>query len=250
MHRLTDADDGGDGRGVERVRSMPRSRGISPATPAMSTPALFGPAHDLGGGSTDVDAAIQWMIDTVRGCTNCATKVDVVILRSSGSNGYNDYIYAMNGVDSVETLVITAAKDSNTAAVETTVKNAEVVFFAGGDQCDYVKNFKGTKVETAVESVYARGGAVGGTSAGLADPGRVRLQRVLRQRDVGDGPRQPVRQQRHLHLRLLQLGQPPRHHHRLALRAARPHGPDDGVPGAADQGRPGLVARWRWRSTR
>ncbi|HSF42114.1 MAG TPA: Type 1 glutamine amidotransferase-like domain-containing protein [Thermoanaerobaculia bacterium] len=132
---------------------------------------LAGPAHDFGGGSTDVDAAIQWMIDQVRGCTSCSTKVDVVILRSSGSNGYNDYIYAMNGVDSVETLVITRASDSNTVAVETTVKNAEVVFFAGGDQCDYVKYFKGTKVETAVESVYARGGGVGGTSAGTAIQG-------------------------------------------------------------------------------
>ena len=132
---------------------------------------LAGPAHDFGGGGTDVDAALQWLIDQVRGCTSCTTKIDVVILRSSGSNGYNDYIYAMNGVDSVETLVITSAKDANTAAVETTVRNAEVVFFAGGDQCDYVKYFKGTKVETAVESVYARGGGVGGTSAGLAIQG-------------------------------------------------------------------------------
>ena len=81
------------------------------------TPRVWGPAHDLGGGGTDVDAALQWLIDQVRGCTSCATKVDVVILRSSGADGYNDYIYAMNGVDSVETLVITAAKDSNTAAV-------------------------------------------------------------------------------------------------------------------------------------
>jgi cyanophycinase len=136
--------------------------------PADVNPTLSGPAHDLGGGSTDVDAALQWIIDEVRGCTSCATKVDVVILRSSGADGYNDYIYAMNGVDSVETLVITKASDSNTAAVETTVRNAEVVFFAGGDQCDYTKYFKGTLVETAVESVYARGGGVGGTSAGLA----------------------------------------------------------------------------------
>jgi cyanophycinase len=135
------------------------------------SPALAGPAHDFGGGGTDVDAALQWIIDQVRGCTSCATKVDVVILRSTGSNGYNDYIYAMNGVDSVETLVITSAKDSNTAAVETTVRNAEVVFFAGGDQCDYVKNFRGTRVETAVEAVYARGGGVGGTSAGEAIQG-------------------------------------------------------------------------------
>lgn len=133
--------------------------------------AMAGPAHDFGGGSTDVDAAIQWMIDQVRGCTSCSTKVDVVILRSSGSNGYNDYIYAMNGVDSVETLVITSARDSNTTAVRDTVRNAEVIFFAGGDQCDYVKYFKGTLVETAVEDVYARGGGVGGTSAGTAIQG-------------------------------------------------------------------------------
>jgi cyanophycinase len=132
---------------------------------------LAGPAHDFGGGGTDVDAALQWIIDKVRGCTTCSTKIDVVILRSTGSNGYNDYIYAMNGVDSVETLVITSARDANTAAVEATVRNAEVVFFAGGDQCDYVRNFKGTLVETAVESVYAKGGGVGGTSAGLAIQG-------------------------------------------------------------------------------
>lgn len=132
---------------------------------------MAGPAHDFGGGGTDVDAAIQWMIDQVRGCTSCSTRVDVVILRSSGSNGYNDYIYAMNGVDSVETLVITRASDSNTASVQDTVRKAEVVFFAGGDQCDYVKYFKGTLVETAVEDVYARGGGVGGTSAGTAIQG-------------------------------------------------------------------------------
>ncbi len=131
-------------------------------------PTLAGPALNLGGGGTDVDAGIQGMIDKARGCTTCATKVDVVILRVTGSNGYNDYIYAMNGVDSVETLVITKLADSNTTAVETTIKNAEVVFYAGGDQCNYTKLFKATKVETATEFVYAKGGAIGGTSAGMA----------------------------------------------------------------------------------
>jgi len=132
---------------------------------------LAGPAHDFGGGGTDVDAALQWIIDQVRGCTSCSTKIDVVILRVTGSNGYNDYIYAMNGVDSVETLVITRATDANLPDVEATIKNAEVVFFAGGDQCDYTTLFKGTKVETATEFVYAKGGGVGGTSAGLAIQG-------------------------------------------------------------------------------
>jgi len=132
---------------------------------------LAGPALNLGGGGTDVDAALQVMIDLARGCTSCATKVDVVILRASGADGYNDYIFAMNGVDSVESLVITKATEANSAAVVATVSNAEVVFFAGGDQCNYVKLFKGGALEAAVESVYARGGSIGGTSAGMAIQG-------------------------------------------------------------------------------
>ena len=136
-------------------------------------PPLAGPVLNLGGGGSDVDAGLQAMIDLARGCSDCATKVDVVILRTTGSDGYNSYIYAMNGVDSVETLVITRVADSNTVPVEVTIRNAEVVFFAGGDQCTYRTLFKGTAVERAVEHVYARGGAVGGTSAGMAIQGEL-----------------------------------------------------------------------------
>jgi cyanophycinase len=139
--------------------------------PGDVNPVLAGPALNLGGGGTDVDAALQQMIDLARGCTNCAMTVDVVILRASGADGYNDYIFAMNGVDSVETLVITKALEANSAAVVSTVQNAEVIFFAGGDQCNYVTLFKGGALEAAVESVYARGGAIGGTSAGMAIQG-------------------------------------------------------------------------------
>jgi cyanophycinase len=135
------------------------------------SPSLHGPAWNLGGGGTDVDQAIQWMINEARGCSGCSNKVDVVVLRTTGGDGYNAPILAMNGVDSVETLVITSASDSNQADVENTVRKAEVVFFAGGDQCKYVQIFKGTKVEASVEYVISKGGAVGGTSAGLAIQG-------------------------------------------------------------------------------
>ncbi len=134
-------------------------------------PPLFGPVLDLGGGGTDVDPALQWMIDKARGCTGCSAKVDVVILRASGSDGYNAPILAMNGVDSVETFVITSRDDTLNKTLISPIKHAEVIFFAGGDQCDYVRLFKGTSIERAVRSVYARGGAVGGTSAGLAIQG-------------------------------------------------------------------------------
>ena len=129
-------------------------------------PRLTGPAFDLGGGGPDVDEALQWMIDQVRGCTDCSTKVDVVVIRSSGGAGYNEAISAMNGVDSVETLVLPNREDANRTDVADMIRNAEVVFFAGGDQCQYTRNFRRTGVETAVKSVYAKGGAIGGTSAG------------------------------------------------------------------------------------
>ncbi|HEY9611451.1 MAG TPA: Type 1 glutamine amidotransferase-like domain-containing protein [Allocoleopsis sp.] len=129
-------------------------------------PRLTGPAFDLGGGGIDVDEALQWMIDQVRGCTDCSTKVDVVVIRSSGGAGYNEAISAMNGVDSAETLVIPTREDASRADVADTIRNAEVVFFAGGDQCEYTRNFRRTGVETALKSVYAKGGGIGGTSAG------------------------------------------------------------------------------------
>lgn len=135
------------------------------------SPRLHGPALDLGGGGTDVAEGIQRMIDEVRGCDACATKLDVVVLRASGADGYNDYIYKMKGVDSVETLVVHDAEEARDASVVETVRRAEVVFFAGGDQCNYVRYFKGNGVEQAVESVYERGGGVGGTSAGEAIQG-------------------------------------------------------------------------------
>ena len=135
------------------------------------SPRLRGPALDLGGGGSDVSEGIQRMIDEVRGCNTCATKLDVVVLRASGADGYNDYIYKMNGVDSVETLVVHDAEDASDPSVAETVRRAEVVFFAGGDQCNYVRYFKGNAIESAVESVYSRGGGVGGTSAGEAIQG-------------------------------------------------------------------------------
>jgi cyanophycinase len=134
-------------------------------------PPLSGMVYDLGGGGRDVDPAIQWMINQVRGCSNCASKVDVVVIRSpdddpSNDDAYNQPIMNMQGVDSVETFVIGNREDANQANVVKRIRQAEVIFFAGGDQCSYARNFQRTGLEDAVKSVYARGGAIGGTSAG------------------------------------------------------------------------------------
>jgi cyanophycinase len=125
---------------------------------------------DLAGGAGDVDEAFQHTIDAVRGCTGatCSAKIDVVVLRAGGKDGYNDYLYAMNGVDSVDSIVFSDRQQAFSPDIVALVQKAEFVFFAGGDQCNYTTYFKGTPIEDAVRSVYARGGAVGGASAGLA----------------------------------------------------------------------------------
>jgi cyanophycinase len=133
---------------------------------------LHGPVFNIGGGGQDVDEALQWMINKVRGCESCPAKVDFVVLRASGADGYNSPVSRLSGVDSVETLVITERSDSADKSLIETIKNAEIVFFAGGNQCDYIRLFKGTEVITAIDDLYKRGGGIGGTSAGAAIMGR------------------------------------------------------------------------------
>lgn len=135
---------------------------------------LHGPALILdGGGDSKENASYQSAIDRVRGCTECDRKIDIVVLRASGGDGYNAYFMGLKGVNSVLSLVITDRDSSSRPDVVTAVRNAELVFFAGGDQCNYIRWIKGTPVDEAVKSVYARGGAVGGTSAGLAIQGEI-----------------------------------------------------------------------------
>ncbi len=133
--------------------------------PSLFNP-LAGPVHILGGGGPDVEEAIQWMINQVRGPTSYSIKVNVVVIRTYGSDDYNRLIYGMKGVNFVETLIISNRQDANRPDIVEKVRNADVIFFAGGDQCEYIRSWKNTKLETAVKSVYAKGGGIGGTSAG------------------------------------------------------------------------------------
>ncbi len=121
-----------------------------------------GPGLIVMGGSTDVDAAFDWQLQYIGGG-------DVVVLRTSGADGYNDYLFGdIGGIDSVETLMVTSKELAMDPYVAWTVAHAEAVFMAGGDQATYLKAWKDTPVEDAIAEVYARGGVVGGTSAGAA----------------------------------------------------------------------------------
>ncbi len=128
-----------------------------------------GPAVMLMGGGSDVDASFSQRAFPV------ANGGDVVILRTSGSNGYNDYLYNLvTGTlkpDSVETLLLDTRDKANTDYADWVIRNAELIFIAGGDQSAYINAWKDTRSEDAIRAAYNRGAVIGGTSAGLAVQG-------------------------------------------------------------------------------
>jgi cyanophycinase-like exopeptidase len=93
---------------------------------------------------------------------------DFVVLRASGTDDYNSYIYGLCSCDSVETLVFDDREAAFDPRVIDTIRNAEALFIAGGDQARYVRFWKDTPVEDAIHHVVAKPAPIGGTSAGMA----------------------------------------------------------------------------------
>ena len=127
---------------------------------------LNGPALLLMGGGVENDNAFTTRAFPV------ANGGDVVILRTSGTNGYNDYLYGLvSGAtkpDSVETLLLDTRTKADSDYAEWVIRNAEFVFIAGGDQSSYLNAWAGSRTQSALRAAYNRGAVIGGTSAGLA----------------------------------------------------------------------------------
>ncbi|HEU4325150.1 MAG TPA: hypothetical protein VFS21_18560 [Roseiflexaceae bacterium] len=133
-------------------------------------PALRGPSLFLQGNGAPNTTAFQAHINQV-----AAAPLDIVVLSasfpSSGSQTPEcDALIRLSNINSCETVTITAARGANDAGATGAVNNAEIVYFSGGDQCNYV-GWRGSSVYNAVKGVAARSGGVGGGSAGLAIQG-------------------------------------------------------------------------------
>jgi cyanophycinase len=117
----------------------------------------------MGGGS-DLDEAFRWLCQKGNGG-------DFLILRASGDDDYNSYVNRLCKLNSVATLVIPDRLAAQDPAVAEIIRQAEVVFISGGDQAHYIRAWKGTPVEDAINANVAAGKPIGGTSAGLAVQG-------------------------------------------------------------------------------
>lgn len=120
------------------------------------------------GGASENDEAMKWFLQRAYGG-------DVLVIRASGSDGYNDYMYSGLGVNvnSVETIVFNNASAAYDPYVQDKISKAEAIWMAGGDQWDYVSYWRDTPVDSLInDGIANRGMTIGGTSAGMAVQGR------------------------------------------------------------------------------
>lgn len=118
----------------------------------------------LMGGASEVDNAMRWLLERAGGG-------DVLVLRVSGADGYQEYLYAELGVkvNSVQTLVMPDSAAARHPYVIRQIRNAEALWIAGGDQGKYVNFWKNGPVEDAIRYlIREKKVPIGGTSAGMA----------------------------------------------------------------------------------
>jgi cyanophycinase-like exopeptidase len=123
----------------------------------------------LMGGATENDNAMRWFLNHSGGG-------DIVVLRTSGSNGYNDYLYSTLGVEvnSVESIVCNSPSASYDPYVIQQVANAEALWFAGGNQWNYISYWNNTPLDSVFNYlINVKHIPVGGTSAGMAIMGHI-----------------------------------------------------------------------------
>jgi cyanophycinase len=115
----------------------------------------------LMGGGSDLDEAFRWLCARTRGG-------DFLVLRARGDDDYNAYVQGLCQLNSVATLIIPGRKAAGDPQVADIIRHAETVFIAGGDQSRYIRFWRGTPVQDALNAHIATGKPIGGTSAGLA----------------------------------------------------------------------------------
>ncbi|MEO0405313.1 MAG: Type 1 glutamine amidotransferase-like domain-containing protein, partial [Bacteroidota bacterium] len=131
---------------------------------AANSDAQPSPGIVLMGGASEQDEAMKWFLERANGG-------DVVVIRTSGEDGYNDYLFEDLGVEvnSVETILFEGPGAATHPYVIEQLFNAEAIWIAGGDQSEYVEYWQGTAVQDAINAlINDKGGPVGGTSAGMA----------------------------------------------------------------------------------
>jgi cyanophycinase len=134
------------------------------------------PGFALMGGGAQQDAAFRFLCERANGG-------DFLILRANTEDDYakkvNEEIKAVCPLNSAATIVFSDREDSDDPKVVQIIEQAEAIFFAGGDQANYVRFWQDTPVQDVLNRHIAAGKPIGGSSAGLAILGEFSFASII-----------------------------------------------------------------------
>lgn len=132
-----------------------------------SSPAMAGQGSLLlvGGGSEDYndwsDVPYRWLV------THAPNRKILVVHYADTSSFFSAYFPWLSPC-TVANRAITSRAAANDSSLYQYMLGFDGIFLRGGDQWQYVDLWRGTLAAQAIREVYARGGVIGGTSAGEA----------------------------------------------------------------------------------
>jgi cyanophycinase len=122
----------------------------------------------IGGGNTSnywANKPFKWIIEK-------ADSGKVIILSIDPSTTLFSYFLSL-GASQVSNLAIPSQTIANLQSTYDEIITAKALYIVGGNQKDYIQNWKGTKTEDAIQHVFNSGGVISGSSAGEAILGEI-----------------------------------------------------------------------------
>lgn len=119
----------------------------------------------IGGGSENYN---DWSDEPYSWIVQKADSGKVIILGVDDNDSWLPNYFISLGADTAYNKKISSINSANLQSTFDEIISANAIFIRGGDQWDYIRTWKGTLVDSAINTVYNRGGVIAGTSAGAA----------------------------------------------------------------------------------
>ncbi len=124
----------------------------------------------IGGGSENYndwsDAPYSWIVQK-------SDSGKIIIIDVTDATNWLPTYFMSLGADTAYNKTIPNVTSANLQSTYDELITAKAIFIRGGNQWDYIRLWKGTKVDSAIQFVFSNGGVIAGTSAGAAVLGDV-----------------------------------------------------------------------------